>query len=253
MNQRFFWITIIISIILIINSGGSLFAQAAQQQPTGYHVSVNGAATGPYDNAGLRQLVSQGLLTRNTLVWKEGMTNWVIAGTVAELSPILAAAAPPPLPPAQPAGPPALPTTPQHPAGYQNFTSGQRWGAFWVNALVPGVGSFAIMKDVRGGVTNLLLGVSGYTCLIIYNVTQGYETWTNSRGYTEYNYYRYPAYLYLGWGFYTAAFIQNIVRVSTYDKPQTGFALSEKDSWDIDVHPGKNGIESVSFSYTLRY
>ena len=36
-------------------------------------------------------------LTRTTLVWRQGMANWVAAETVPELQPLFAAA-PPPLP-----------------------------------------------------------------------------------------------------------------------------------------------------------
>jgi len=46
----------------------------------------------------LRELVRQGRVTRQTLVWREGMDQWVPAGTVTELSGILPVV-PPPLPP----------------------------------------------------------------------------------------------------------------------------------------------------------
>jgi membrane protease subunit (stomatin/prohibitin family) len=63
-----------------------------------FHVAIDGQAAGPFDMAGLKQLVQSGKLTRNTLVWKQGMENWIAASQVAELQSLFAAA-PPPLPP----------------------------------------------------------------------------------------------------------------------------------------------------------
>ncbi|MCL2764495.1 MAG: DUF4339 domain-containing protein [Treponema sp.] len=86
--------------IIFISAGGIVFSQA---NLTGYFVNINEQITGPYDTAGLRQLVERGQLTRTSLVWKEGMTGWAAAGTIAELAPLISAT-PPPLP-----TPPALP------------------------------------------------------------------------------------------------------------------------------------------------
>lgn len=50
-----------------------------------YHVAVNGQATGPFDITALKQMVTAGQLTLDSLVWKVGMAEWVKAGTVDEL------------------------------------------------------------------------------------------------------------------------------------------------------------------------
>lgn len=50
-----------------------------------YHVAVNGQATGPFDITVLKQMVTAGQLTLDSLVWKVGMAEWVKAGTVDEL------------------------------------------------------------------------------------------------------------------------------------------------------------------------
>ncbi|WYD82206.1 MAG: SPFH domain-containing protein [Candidatus Electrothrix gigas] len=63
-----------------------------------FHVALDGQAAGPFDMAGLQQLVQSGKLTRETLVWKEGMENWTAAGQVAELKNLFSSV-PPPLPP----------------------------------------------------------------------------------------------------------------------------------------------------------
>ena len=63
-----------------------------------YHVAVGGQQTGPYDLQTLQQQVQQGTLTRDSMVWAQGMAQWQKAGEVAELSGLFAAV-PPPLPP----------------------------------------------------------------------------------------------------------------------------------------------------------
>lgn len=50
-----------------------------------YHVAVNGQAAGPYDMSSITQMVSDGQLTADSLVWKNGMAQWEKAGTIDEL------------------------------------------------------------------------------------------------------------------------------------------------------------------------
>ena len=64
-----------------------------------FHVAVNGQQAGPYDLNTLAQMAAQGQLTRDTLVWRQGMAAWTAAGSVPELGNIFAAT-PPPIPPA---------------------------------------------------------------------------------------------------------------------------------------------------------
>lgn len=61
-------------------------------------VAMNGQQAGPFDVSQLREMVSRGQVTRETLVWKEGMSGWAAAGGVAEVSGVFGAV-PPPLPP----------------------------------------------------------------------------------------------------------------------------------------------------------
>ena len=63
-----------------------------------FHIAVNGSATGPYDINTLTQMISLGTLTRDTLVWKQGMVNWEPAGNVPEFKSLLGTM-PPPVPP----------------------------------------------------------------------------------------------------------------------------------------------------------
>lgn len=60
-----------------------------------YHVAVNGQATGPFDISTLKQMATAGQLTADSLVWKNGMAQWVKADTVEELKTLLANTMPP--------------------------------------------------------------------------------------------------------------------------------------------------------------
>ncbi len=79
-----------------------------------YSISQNGQQSGPFSYNELQMLVTQGKLTKETYVWKQGMSDWVFAGQVNELSSLFAVAPPPPPPPGPPAPPPA-PTGPPAP------------------------------------------------------------------------------------------------------------------------------------------
>lgn len=63
----------------------------------GYHVAVGQSQAGPFDQGALRQQVASGQLTRASLVWKNGMAQWMKAGEVAELAQLFADV-PPPVP-----------------------------------------------------------------------------------------------------------------------------------------------------------
>lgn len=76
--------------------------------PSEWFYSANGAQSGPVNDSELKALIEKRTVTRESLVWHEGMPAWTPAGQVAELF-----AVPPPLPAAQPArpAPPPLPST----------------------------------------------------------------------------------------------------------------------------------------------
>ncbi len=70
------------------------------QQPTTYWVAVDGAQTGPFNMDTLKQQAVAGRLTRESMVWTEGMANWQMAKDVPALVAIFGQV-PPPIPPAQ--------------------------------------------------------------------------------------------------------------------------------------------------------
>lgn len=90
----------------MMNSVGQNIQQPMMAPPpmpqSFYHIAINGQNAGPFDTVQLQQLLSQGQLTPNVHVWKQGMANWEMAGTVAELAPLFAQAVPPPPPPPPP-------------------------------------------------------------------------------------------------------------------------------------------------------
>ena len=69
-----------------------------------FYVGVNGQQIGPFTLPQLTQLVQNGQLTQQSLVWKQGMAGWEQAGSVQELASLFApptpapGATPPPLP-----------------------------------------------------------------------------------------------------------------------------------------------------------
>lgn len=85
--------------------GGNLAAaNAAGNVPpaipteTQFHVAAGGQQTGPFPISNLREQISRGAITTDTLVWKPGMTGWLKAGTVTELNSLFGSM-PPPVPP----------------------------------------------------------------------------------------------------------------------------------------------------------
>ncbi len=67
-----------------------------------YHVAVDGQSRGPYDLQTLQSQAQSGTLTRETMVWTNGMDGWKPAGEVSALQSLFAAVPPPPPPPPAP-------------------------------------------------------------------------------------------------------------------------------------------------------
>ncbi|MCC6699205.1 MAG: SPFH domain-containing protein [Candidatus Hydrogenedentes bacterium] len=81
---------------------GQAAAGAAQVPPPvpqgNYFVAVDGQQTGPYDGPTLKQQIQSGRLTRDSLVWAEGMAQWTVAAEVPDVAKLFGAT-PPPIPP----------------------------------------------------------------------------------------------------------------------------------------------------------
>lgn len=63
-----------------------------------YFAALGGQQAGPFSMDALRQQVQSGAVTKETLVWTEGMAEWTPAGNVEAVAKLFAAV-PPPLPP----------------------------------------------------------------------------------------------------------------------------------------------------------
>ena len=62
-----------------------------------YHISVNGAQSGPFTIPQLTQMVQNGQINAQTYVWKQGMANWEKISVVSEFSQFFGSM-PPPIP-----------------------------------------------------------------------------------------------------------------------------------------------------------
>jgi len=106
----------------MLNQGmGGLFNQPQTNQPIGFQqqpqqgggappplpltpkffVAIGGQQAGPFDANALREQLNSGAVTRDSLVWRQGMAAWTKASEVADLASLFAEA-PPPLPPPLP-------------------------------------------------------------------------------------------------------------------------------------------------------
>ena len=113
------------------------------------------------------------------------------------------------------------------------FTSGQRWATYWLNWLVPGLGSFVIMNDWAGGTFQLITGLGGNFMTIA-------GVWLSGEM------------MIFGIIFQTAYVVLNIVRSAGFTRAAPALA-SMAEAWNVAIAPGKNGIERVALTHTLRF
>lgn len=91
--------------------GGAAVPPIVTPQPTiQLFIAIAGQQYGPYDYATCQQLVKNGQLTPQSLVWQQGMAAWTPANQVAEIASLFAPSTPqmPPMPPMGGMTPPAL-------------------------------------------------------------------------------------------------------------------------------------------------
>lgn len=87
---------------------GSTATDGPPPPPIDWFFVEDGLCVGPYGPAALRQAAREGRLTRESLAWCAGMTDWDRAGDIPGLAPLLVP--PPPPKPPEPPTPPAAPT-----------------------------------------------------------------------------------------------------------------------------------------------
>lgn len=85
---------------------------------SGFHILVNNKQQGPVSIDQLQQMVSDGTVTKDTMVWKDGMTDWAMAGAQGELQNLFAVSSAPPPPPVS-----STPPTPPNRSNTANSVS----------------------------------------------------------------------------------------------------------------------------------
>ena len=100
----------IFSMVLFVCLAGSPLSSSAGGSD--YYVVIDGEQKGPMATEQLENLKQDGMLTSDTLVWKDGMAEWGKAGEQEDLKTLFAAATPPPPPSEVTVTPPAPPVTP---------------------------------------------------------------------------------------------------------------------------------------------
>ena len=135
--------------------------------------------------------------------------------------------------------------TPSMSEVYRDFTRTERWATFALNWLVPGLGSYVIMKDKVGGTIQVMTSGSGLIVFFVGGTVVANATTSPNNIIITTT---------IGAGLGLGSFVYNIVRSVSYHKPRPQIAsLIDPLAWNIAVIPGKDGVEQVSLSYTLRF
>ena len=84
----------------VSNAIGGLFGKKEKVTPPpiptdSYYIAINGKQKGPYDLTKLRKLLTDGVISSDSLVWKDGMDNWTKAGDVENLASLFTTDIPP--------------------------------------------------------------------------------------------------------------------------------------------------------------
>jgi len=153
--------------------------------------------------------------------------------------------------PAQVTTPRVVRTEPiRAPVRVDQFTIQQRWGTWFLNGILPGVGSFAIMNDRFGGWFQVICAGLGFTMMIAANTVLAERVYlwgvevartTNTTAWG------------FGWVLFSTWQVYNVIRVATFGRNVPVAAATMPATWDIALTPGKNGIEGVTLSHTRRF
>jgi hypothetical protein len=150
------------------------------------------------------------------------------------------------------------------PDGYVNFTGGERVATWAINSLVPGVGSFVIMKDNLGGGIQLGTGVLGIILIaagitdivkgVTYETTWEYDPVTHESGWVggpdEDAISRGTTATVIGGILLAGNGIFNIVRSAMYNKPVSAVA-GELDTTGLQLTLLPEN--KLLLSYTARF
>lgn len=132
----------------------------------------NGQPSAPVDTTALAALLTNGTLSPDTYVWKEGMANWLAAKSLPEFA-SCRPASPPPMPPVPSA--PVIPTPPSAPASATEDIDRNRafaiisylWLLFIVGLIAAPNSKFAKYHANQGLVLFLAELVFGAACIVL--------------------------------------------------------------------------------------
>ncbi len=138
----------------------------------------NGQPSAPVDTAALQALLTQGVLSPEAYVWKEGMANWLAAKNLPEFANCRPASVPPvPAPPpvaAAPATPPSAPPSAPVPGDAEDIEKHRvfailsyLWILFLVGLLAAPGSKFVKYHSNQGLVLFLASLVASVGCLVI--------------------------------------------------------------------------------------
>jgi len=123
----------------------------------------------------------------------------------------------------------AVSTTPQTDDNYSDdFSLGIRLGTWFINDIIPGLGSMILMQDYAGGVF-----MFGFTVGGVVMISSGVDT--NS-----------DALVILGLASLTGVVVGNVVRSCTYRKPNTRLGANATDGFNFAVLPKNGDLQYVA-------
>jgi len=137
---------------------------------------------------------------------------------------------------------------------YENFTTGQRWGTWALNALtLNGLGSWLIMGDVSGGFVHLGFGVVAVAAALNSTKEVCSDSWSGYYNYntctTEVDETMMSVYAIS----LISGCIWNIYRSITHDKPHPKTAYGEYGGFNFTFMPNRYGnlIPAVTYNKTF--
>jgi len=141
------------------------------------------------------------------------------------------------------------PPAPVHAMQVGQFTVGQRWGTWFLNGILPGVGSLAIMNDRFGGWFQIICAGLGFTFMIASNTALASNVYW---GGFVIGRQRNTGVWTVGWLLFSTWQVYNIIRSATFGRNAPAVAAMPVP-WNIALTPGKNGIKGVSLYHTRRF
>jgi len=82
---------------LTVGTGPAAGAPPPLPGAAAFYVGVNGTQTGPFTQQAIAEQINKGAISRETLIWRDGMATWLSVGECPEFAPLLPTT-PPPLP-----------------------------------------------------------------------------------------------------------------------------------------------------------